>query len=206
MTCQCGCGERTNPAPFSDRRRGWVRGQPIAYLWGHGSRGRDHPQWRGGTTVTVGGYRLKHRPKHPRAQSGYVREHVLVAEQALGHYLPDGAVVHHVDGDKLNNAPANLVVCADQAYHLLLHKRQRALLGCGDASAVQCIHCRRWFDPQSPHGRGKLNCGCRKDDRSQPPKPCQDCSRPSKPLRRGRCNRCRQRARKRALDFGRNVG
>src|SRR2546423_10058815 len=31
------------------------------------------------------------------------RQHVVVAEIALGHELPDGAVVHHVDGHKSNN-------------------------------------------------------------------------------------------------------
>ena len=27
--CQCGCGERTNLAPQSSTRCGWVKGQPL---------------------------------------------------------------------------------------------------------------------------------------------------------------------------------
>lgn len=58
--------------------------------------------------------------------SGYmttrgVRNHISIAEAALGHKLPPGAVVHHLDGDRLNNAPENLVVCPSQAYHMHLH-------------------------------------------------------------------------------------
>jgi hypothetical protein len=69
-----------------------------------------------------------HNPDHPRANTrGYVYEHILVAESVLGHSLPAGAVVHHVDGNKHNNAPGNLVICEDDAYHRLLHTRMRRL-------------------------------------------------------------------------------
>lgn len=36
--CQCGCGEKPNIAPFSNKNRGWVRGQPLRYVFGHSSR------------------------------------------------------------------------------------------------------------------------------------------------------------------------
>lgn len=52
----------------------------------------------------------------------YKAEHVLMAEKALGHALPDGAEVHHIDRDRQNNntkTPWNLVICPDHAYHLL---------------------------------------------------------------------------------------
>lgn len=51
-------------------------------------------------------------------------EHVLFATRALGRELPSQAVVHHMNEDKLDNkTPFNLVVCPDQKYHKLLHKR-----------------------------------------------------------------------------------
>lgn len=68
----------------------------------------------------------------------------MVAEAALGKRLPPNAVVHHVDGVGGNNAKTNLVICEDQAYHVLLHRRQRAREACGDANKWQCRHCRCW--------------------------------------------------------------
>jgi len=50
-------------------------------------------------------------------------EHIHVAEQILGKPLPTGAVVHHFNEITFDNAPNNLVICPDQAYHLLLHRR-----------------------------------------------------------------------------------
>lgn len=44
---------------------------------------------------------------------------------ALGKSLPTKAVVHHMNEDKLDNRPENLVICPDQAYHMLLHKLLR---------------------------------------------------------------------------------
>ena len=57
-----------------------------------------------------------------------IGEHVLVAERALGKPLPKGAIVHHVNGKPWDNfTPFNLVVCPNQDYHLLLHRRAREL-------------------------------------------------------------------------------
>ena len=57
-----------------------------------------------------------------------VYEHVYRAEQALGKRLPKGAVVHHMNGELHDNdTPFNLIICPDQAYHLLLHRRAKEL-------------------------------------------------------------------------------
>lgn len=45
-----------------------------------------------------------------------------MAENALGRLLDRNEVVHHIDEDKCNNAPANLLVCT-RTYHLQLHAR-----------------------------------------------------------------------------------
>ncbi len=72
-----------------------------------------------------------------------VYEHILVAERALGHDLPEGAQVHHRDGNKRHNANANLVICQDAAYHKLLHVRTRVVLAGGDPNTQRiCAHCR----------------------------------------------------------------
>ncbi len=84
------------------------------------------------------GYIRVYLPEHPRASHGYILEHMLVVERALGKPLPLTAEVHHIDGDHANNTNSNLVVCENGSYHMLLHQRQRALAACGDPSAPAC--------------------------------------------------------------------
>lgn len=49
-------------------------------------------------------------------------EHRIVAEQMLGRPLLPGEVVHHIDRDKRNNDPSNLMVFPSQAAHAKWHK------------------------------------------------------------------------------------
>lgn len=77
------------------------------------------------------------------------RQHVAVVERALGKRLPQGADVHHIDGDRKNNAPTNLVVCESRAYHMLLHLRARALAATGNPAARKCRYCRQWDSPKN---------------------------------------------------------
>lgn len=49
--------------------------------------------------------------------------HRVVMEQALGRPLAKGEIVHHRDGDKLNNDPSNLEVMT-QAEHASLHSKE----------------------------------------------------------------------------------
>lgn len=82
---------------------------------------------------------------HPRATvTWHVGEHVLVAEAALGHYLPLNAEVHHVNGDRRNNRNDNLVICQDRTYHRLLHMRKTALRACGHADWRNCKFCKQY--------------------------------------------------------------
>lgn len=48
-----------------------------------------------------------------------------IAARALGRALPEGAEVHHLNGDHNDNRPCNLVICQDAEYHDLLHRRMR---------------------------------------------------------------------------------
>jgi hypothetical protein len=96
------------------------------------------------------GYVMVRQPDHPRAHgNGYVLKHVLVAEKALGHFLPKEAQVHHFDEDRANNSNGNLVICQDQAYHTLLHTRFTALKCCGNPNHRMCIYCKRHDDPST---------------------------------------------------------
>lgn len=83
-------------------------------------------------------------------RNGVVKlRHVLVAERALGKPLPSGAVVHHIDEDRSNDAASNLVICPNAAYHQLLHVRMRALNACGHADWRKCHICKQYDEPKN---------------------------------------------------------
>jgi hypothetical protein len=145
--CQCGCGQKTLIATTSDKRFERTKGQPLRFIKGHQSRGQLMHKWNNGRTndrkypmVTVKG--------HPRAtRDGYVRESIVIAEKALGKFLPPPGMVHHVDGNPANSSPSNLVICQDDAYHKLLHCRARAYEACGHADWKKCWICKKYDDP-----------------------------------------------------------
>ena len=85
--------------------------------------GETATAWKGGMTIDGSGY-----IQYSAGEYAGWRVHAVRAERALGKPLPKGAVVHHVDGDKWN-PNARLVICQDQAYHALLHKRTREIRG-----------------------------------------------------------------------------
>ena len=93
------------------------------------------------------GYARVKMSGHPHANwGGYVYEHVVIAERALGKPLPPKVVVHHVDRNGANNAHTNLIICENQAYHYLLHLRTRAYVATGDPTKLRCMYCRRYDD------------------------------------------------------------
>lgn len=142
--CMCGCGDPTEIASQTRSARGWVRGEPKRYVSGHGNKRSGLPFGE----VEHQGYRMVRDPGHPRAHSnGYVHQHIIVAERALGRPMPDGAVVHHVNGVKDDNRPENLVVCEDNSYHSLLHLRQSAMDACGNPDYRWCWWCKTYDDP-----------------------------------------------------------
>lgn len=50
--------------------------------------------------------------------------HRRVAELMLGRELKHGEVVHHIDGNKRNNSPGNLMVFSSQAEHAAWHAQK----------------------------------------------------------------------------------
>lgn len=122
--------------------------------------GSDSHSWRGGITQSSG-YVKRLTPSHPRSdRNGYVLSHILIAEQALGKFLPPGAVIHHFNEDKTDNSNTNLVICQDTAYHFLLHIRQRVKAHGGDPDTDKvCSTCRE-AKPFSAFNKNALNsCG-----------------------------------------------
>jgi len=155
--CECGCGQFTNISLYSDRRRGHIKGKAVRYIYGHSPGGRFqsgeltgelNAAWKGGVYRTSNGYvhRLTNGD-HSRAIRGYVLDHILIAEHALGRPLTKPHEVHHVNGVKHDNRPENLVICEDRGYHLLLHKRTRALREGGSVHHIKCMYCKQWDLP-----------------------------------------------------------
>ncbi len=106
------------------RKMGILRSRSEAYKAdfvrrGHGTR------WRGGRYQTgrkrESKYWAVHEPGGP-----YRLEHVIIAESALGRKLRKGEVVHHVNGDTLDNRSGNLLICSN-SYHMWLHGRMSQL-------------------------------------------------------------------------------
>ena len=102
----------------------------------------------------VNGYKLIYKPEYINCYKkgnwkGFVYEHIFFAEKNLGRSLKEGEVVHHLDGNKLNNKLNNLIV-------LLRSEHGR-------------LHC--WLEKGAPYceniSENGVNCG--------EPKQCKVC-------------------------------
>lgn len=94
----------------------------------------------------LNGYVVVYDPTNPAAMQnacwkGYVYEHVKVAQKFMGRQLRSEEIVHHLDGDRANNNPKNLLVI-ERSQHVKLHE---------------------WLDVGAPFGENQLanrvNCG-----------------------------------------------
>jgi hypothetical protein len=96
---------------------------------------------------------------HPRmvvySNGNYFLEHILKAEKALGRYLKEDEVVHHLDGNKRNNKNSNLVI-TDNITHSLLHFRLRAYKACGNPNYRQCRFCKKWDEVKNIYHTGRF--------------------------------------------------
>nr|WP_242066250.1 HNH endonuclease [Brevibacillus laterosporus] len=87
-------------------------------------RGESAPGYRGGVSERGHkGYRKVLSSDHPYADAnGYIFEHRLICEKLLGRYLEEDEIVHHRDGNRMNNHPSNLFIFYGHATHCAFHK------------------------------------------------------------------------------------
>jgi hypothetical protein len=103
IVVQCKSCDVLFEAPASSKRKFCSRNCNVNHY-----KGANHPLYRTGKIEN--GYSF----------SGSKADHRTVAERALGRSLKSDEVVHHVDGNKLNNQPPNLIVMT-RAAHQKLH-------------------------------------------------------------------------------------
>ena len=99
----------------------------------YGLKGELNSSWKTNERISYYGYKLIRKLNHPYANSdGFVFEHRLIAEKFLLNdknsiningkdYLDPQYVVHHIDFDRQNNMPSNLLVMSRDA-HTKMHK------------------------------------------------------------------------------------
>ncbi len=83
-------------------------------------RGPNHPNWN--PSGRFKGHFDGQPYQFVRSNGAWKLEHVVIAEATLGRKLRRGEVVHHTNGDGLDNRRTNLLICT-QAYHAALHAR-----------------------------------------------------------------------------------
>ena len=102
----------------------WAEGKVP---WNKGKsyfNGKDHPQWKGGKWVSSDGYVMVYNPENSDLKVGwnkYKKEHILKMENKLKRKLNKNEVVHHIDGNKLNNKLSNLCLIDSHKTHRFSH-------------------------------------------------------------------------------------
>jgi len=87
-----------------------------------------------------------------RCKDGFIKEHILVVGNKIGRYLKKEEVVHHIDENKKNNDPSNLMIFATNADHSRFHKGNYKELICIDnvwkctENPMLCIKCGKKID------------------------------------------------------------
>lgn len=75
------------------------------------------------THINDNTYRHVYAPNHPHArQNGCIYEHRAVVEEKIGRILTLDEVIHHMDGNKRNNDPDNLIIFRTNSDHSRFHE------------------------------------------------------------------------------------
>jgi len=85
------------------------------------NNGRKPGNYKNGVTQNSQGYIFIWKPDYPGSERhGYILEHRYVWEQTRNQKLPDGWVVHHINGIKTDNRPENLIAMPHLSHEKLI--------------------------------------------------------------------------------------
>ena len=84
--------------------------------------GSNHHFWKGGAYKDRGYIRVLNKNHHRANREGYVLEHIFVWEQYHQKPLPQGWIIHHLNGIKTDNRPENLVATPSKKHSLIIPK------------------------------------------------------------------------------------
>lgn len=73
-------------------------------------RGEGNPSWKGGEIITKRGYVYIYKPEHPFAINNHILKHRLIMENYIERYLKPSEIIHHINGNSLDNRVKNLKI------------------------------------------------------------------------------------------------
>lgn len=120
--CLCGCGQVVTNYKYKSRK----------YIYGHSN-------WKGGKYINTGGYILIRKSRNKNysfpTKRKYILEHRHIYEQYYNCCLLSWIVLHHINGNKLDNRIENLQPIINNTLHLVKYHLKK------DMSSRYCLLC-----------------------------------------------------------------
>ncbi len=102
--------------------KGKVHTAETKRLMSRKSLGENNSNWKGGRTVSGGGYIMVLCKNHPYSDvNGRVKEERLVIEKHINRYLKREEIIHHKNRDKKDNRIENLQIVSTKEHAEIHH-------------------------------------------------------------------------------------
>lgn len=107
--CKCGCGQETRLAPWTDKSKGWRKGKPLDFAWGHNASwikakkclykekmcGFSSPCWIWSLSIKSSGYGQIVRNSPITGKRKHYQAHRYMYELKVGK-IPKGMDIDHL--------------------------------------------------------------------------------------------------------------